>query len=354
MHCWHLEHGLHLDLTVHGYRVSPCCQFNSTEYFNVDHPSKIHDHNLIKNLKKDFENDIKNLGCNSCWTQEKLTGHSKRLDAPDTKLWKDTQVWDLRPGNLCNLKCIMCMPHLSTKWYEDVDIWTKYNTKFDINQIKNKQSFDWDYVKEHTANKARKIYIAGGEPFYMKEVLDFLEYLSQFSFNCKHTQIMVNTNGISYNEKMINLLKKFKDIVLIVSIDGYAEVDNLIRFPTNFKEKIKFLNTTRSFADIRLNVTVSALNLFDIPNLHNKMSRKFNLQYYKLNHPDFLSINSLKPKTIKKAKKIFAKNENKFVSEMLKEYNYNTMGNKLLKEYLLDLDAKRKTNSVKILSWCFA
>jgi len=99
---------------------------------------------------------------------------------------------------------------------------------------------------------------------------------------------------------------------------------------------------------------VSALNLFDIPNLHNKMSRKFNLQYYKLNHPDFLSINSLKPKTIKKAKKIFAKNENKFVSEMLKEYNYNTMGNKLLKEYLLDLDAKRKTNSVKILSWCFA
>jgi sulfatase maturation enzyme AslB (radical SAM superfamily) len=354
MDCWYLKHGLHLDLTVNGYRASPCCQYKANENVSVPNPQDIHKHDILKNLKNDFDNDIKNPGCESCWTQEKLFSHSKRLDAPTKDKWQDIQVWDLRPGNTCNLKCVMCMPHLSTKWYEDVDIWKKYNdSNFSIDQIRTKQKFDWDYVKENTKNKALKIYIAGGEPFYMKEVINFLEYLSQFKFNCKNTEIMINTNGISFNDKMITLLKKFQKLVLIVSIDGYGQVDELIRYPTVFSEKLKFIKQCRKFADIRLNVTVSALNLLDLSLLQLKFHR-YNLQFYKLDAPDFLSIDSLHPKVIKKAKKIYStKHKNKLIFDMLSNYSYNKNNAEKLKEYLLDLDRKRNTDSLKIIPWCF-
>ena len=355
MDCWYLKHGLHLDLTVNGYRVSPCCQFRANENVSVPNPEDIHKHDILKNLKNDFDNGIKNSGCASCWTKEKLFNQSKRLDAPIKEKWQDIQVWDLRPGNTCNLKCVMCNPQLSTKWYEDIDVWKKYNDRnFSIDQIRTKQKFDWDYVKENTKNKALKIYIAGGEPFYMKEVINFLEYLSQFEFNCENTEIMVNTNGISYNNNMIKLLMKFKKIVLIVSIDGWEEVDELIRYPTVFAHKLKFIRQCMKFAEIRLNTTVSALNLLDLWVLQ-KQCHRYNIQFYKLDTPDFLSINSLNPKIIKKARNIYSKkHKNKNIVEMLSNYSYNENNAKRLKEYLIDLDSKRKTDSKKIIPWCFS
>ena len=75
--------------------------------------------------------------CTTCWTKEDMGAASKRtvsnkmykgefelshaIDHTDNEGNTDWQpsYWDLRFGNLCNLKCVMCHPASSSQWYED-------------------------------------------------------------------------------------------------------------------------------------------------------------------------------------------------------------------------------------------
>ena len=60
----------------------------------------------------------------------------------------------------------MCNLWNSSKWYEDIEIFKNYTTDFQMKIIGNpRENIDWDYIYENSKDKAKKIYIAGGEPF---------------------------------------------------------------------------------------------------------------------------------------------------------------------------------------------
>jgi hypothetical protein len=342
-----------MDHTIEGYRVLPCCQYEHTEDFHsVKDPADIHNHFFIENIKKDFANGIKHKGCNLCWENERLGIPSKRLDTEKGVVFQGKyQNWDLRPSNICNLKCTMCQPQCSTKWYEDIDIFYKHRGGIDIIEtIRNKGEFDWDFVKKHAPNNAYKIYIAGGEPLYDKKVYNFVEYLSEFEWNRKNTRLLFNTNGVSYTGKWKKVLNKFfTKPSFITSVDGIGDIDNYIRFPSNYQEKlIQAKKLKKQNFDIFYNLTISALNF---PNAM-QVIRKFNPGLNTLVHPNFLHINSLKPDVIYGVKKV--KNKPAYVADLIKNYSYNEDGNKKLKAYLQDLDNKRNTDSKRVLPWCWA
>jgi len=360
--CWYLQNGIYMDHTIQGYRVLPCCQYQHTEEFAaVDHPSKIHEHKFIKNIKKEFKQGIKHKGCDICWKNEKILGHSMRLRMPDQarntkkdfKPKGQFENWDLRPSNICNIKCVMCQPYCSSKWYEDADIWQKYNGGINIvESLRNKPEFDWDYVKENAPNNAYSIYIAGGEPLYDKKVFDFIEYLSNFKWNLKNTNLRFNTNGISYTDKWDSVLSKFENVYFIVSMDGLNEVDEYIRFPTNFNEKIKQINIFQKKKNYQyaVNTTISALNF---PVVQKQIRKYYHcIGLNTLVQPHFLHINSLKPDVVYKMKKD-KKINNPYIADLIKNHKYSPKGNDTLKKYLSDLDQKRGTDSKRVLPWCW-
>ena len=163
----------------------------------------------------------------------------------------------LRFGNLCNMKCIMCSPQHSSLWYDDwLDI-NYYNGenvykfgKFKTYQLTkdkhNRLSMDipkwyetdiwWDRVRE-VSSRLRYIYFTGGEPFLVPAMHEMLDYLIDNDY-AGDIQLRFDTNLSVINSKLIDKLKKFKNILMCVSIDEVGERYELIRFPGKFDNLI--------------------------------------------------------------------------------------------------------------------
>jgi organic radical activating enzyme len=170
---------------------------------------------------------------------------------------------DLRFGNLCNQKCIMCSPQHSNQWYDD---WVaigygdpQYNRGKGV--YKKGQAKEFEFFKdEHGRTKMKGIepwweserwwnlfdklapnlqyiYFTGGEPLIVPQMQECLDKLIERGF-AKNIQLRYDTNLSVVNQKVIDKWKHFKNIFLCISVDDTYERYNTIRFPGNF-EKIE-------------------------------------------------------------------------------------------------------------------
>lgn len=128
--------------------------------------------------------------------------------------------YDLRIRNLCNLTCIMCGPDASSAWAQKLNIEDKHKFN-DFNDYK---------LNENTL----RVYLAGGEPFLIKDYGYFLPKIKN-----KDCEIVINTNLTIWNQKFINLLKDFNDVTFRLSIDGIEDVGERIRVGMNWNKFCK-------------------------------------------------------------------------------------------------------------------
>ena len=347
MDCYFLNHHLYVEHTTNGYSVKPCCRTTGNNVYTTN-IQDISVHPYLQQVKEQFAQGIKPKECASCWDKEAVNEVSKRqFFEKKIEHANGIEDWDIRPGNTCNLKCVMCGPTLSSKWNEDKDTYEKH-----ISTLPGIKSplINWEFIKAKTPNKAKRIYIAGGEPFYLRQSQDFLEYLSTFRWNCKHTQIVIQTNGVSFNDKMLDILSKFENCRIGFSVDGLDAVNELIRFPTNWS---LFISNYRKFkqldAQTDLNVTVSALNLPNIDMLLDYFSDDL-VRLNKLVHPEILHINSLAPNVIQHVQETTNSN---WIKNLCNQYEYDADNRIRMQLYLDELDLRRKTNSKQILPWCW-
>ena len=126
------------------------------------------------------------------------------------------QWYDLRISNNCNLKCIMCGPQYSSTWAEDEGVPTKH------------LSFDPDIA---ISPNTYKMQLAGGEPFMIKKFVSLLERIE--NLDC---EITVNTNATIVTQGLLDQLKRFKNTLIILSIDGYAELNEKIRAKSKWSD----------------------------------------------------------------------------------------------------------------------
>ncbi len=383
------------------FMIKPCCITNDDNPSYASSLDNIFNHDYLKNIRKTFmSNKIPSGVCDECIFKEKSINKnkskSKRIEAlsnhpmyyndeakhpvyhnidfvveEDGTMISDFQDLDIRPSNICNLKCIMCNPWYSSKWYEDFDIYNEtfidtkeYNTvditKKSIN-LSNKQT-DWEWLYTH-ASKLKRVFIAGGEPFFMKESRDFLKHLVDNDFS-SNIVLEITTNATIVDDALISLLKSFKDNCITISLDGVNEVNHIIRYPTDWNKycsNIDLLcNEFNNYGGIVFSTVITAMNLPDAINMLN-----FTSQYDKTHNlsrcvdPEMLSINSLKPDIIKK----FEEDLNKcntissfhyhLLKKLIDDYSYNDDNNNKIKQYLKSLDKARNTDSTSVLPWCW-
>lgn len=228
--------------------------------------------------------------------------------------------YDLRFGNVCNLRCRMCGPTDSNSWYSDY-VKVNHRTFFDdthgrVHLDSSKTNQDaynwhnriefWQDMEKHIAN-IEYLYLVGGEPLLIPNHIDFLEYCVS-SGHASHIELEYNTNLTALPDKVLQLWPHFKLVKVGVSLDGIHEVNEYIRYPSVFHKVIHNVRTIENLKaqNIRLWLapTVQIFNIFHLPRMIDWVfaenfeflktrGKKRALAFHILHNPSFYSIQTL-------------------------------------------------------------
>lgn len=212
--------------------------------------------------------------------------------AEDGTVPEKLQYLDLRLGHTCNIKCVMCSPHDSSKWIGDwqklypilEDPSVKIQMRWDKKEFNNKWHERKEFWNELYAQipNLKQVYFAGGEPLMIREHKLFIEEIIRQGYQ-DQVLLRYNSNGILVDEELIDLWSKFKKVKFAVSIDAIHERDNYIRFPTNFADVERTLHILDNTPD---NIHVSmatAVQIFNIKHLPDFMKWKIQQNFRKMN-----------------------------------------------------------------------
>ncbi len=237
--------------------------------------------------------------------------------------------YDLRFGNLCNLKCRMCGPTDSDYWYSDhVRIWgNEFSDSHGTVRLIRKgrrgyqtenRDYDWisspnfwRQIKSNVAN-IRHIYTVGGEPLLIDRHYELLEAIIRYG-NPGDVIVEYNTNLTVLPKKALKLWKEFKNVKIGASIDGVGPINDYIRYPSHWGKIEKNLdlldNATGNF-NLCIAPTVQVYNILHLPDFIKwRLEKKFQhvnstgarplLTTHLLHNPGFLNIRLL-PQSFKK------------------------------------------------------
>ena len=208
---------------------------------------------------KEYQNDIEDM--------IKNTNEDGSISLP-----KITYI-DMALGNNCNLKCRMCTPWSSYIIGRD---WKKMGISFNENVAK--KIFEDKYfsstntlqmIKEALPH-VKAIFLTGGEPMLIKEHLDLLEMIVKEG-HAGHIQVRYNSNQTVIPKRLIQIWKHFKTIFFNCSIEAYGELNNYIRYPSQWEKQVKNIYKLDSLAaeedniELYVHTTLQAYNILKIP-----------------------------------------------------------------------------------------
>lgn len=232
--------------------------------FGKDTLSAAFNNEYMRDVRKTMLDGNIPASCSKCFEEESNGVVSKRLweshewakDGLDfAELVANTTVGgsvpreirylDLRLGHTCNLKCVMCSPHDSSRWLQDHSkLVAKTTSKLVLKQIAwdtnefNNEWYErpefWDEVFEQIPN-ITQLYFAGGEPLMIKEHRKFLDEIIRRGY-AKNISLRYNSNGIFVNEDIINVWSQFKQVRYAFSIDAIGDRNYYIRYPAKWSD----------------------------------------------------------------------------------------------------------------------
>ena len=133
------------------------------------------------------------------------------------------------------------------------------------------KAFEEGFFDEVLPN-VRVINFIGGEPLVVEEHYAWLEHIIDQGWS-KHIELHYNTNATTIPDRLLKIWDKFKGVVLSLSIDAIGDLAHYVRFPTKWRviEKNMFklaeFSKTRTGVKVHTHVTLSLMNLHDLPNI---------------------------------------------------------------------------------------
>jgi radical SAM protein with 4Fe4S-binding SPASM domain len=201
-------------------------------------------------IKKEMLDDKKPDSCAGCYQLEKNKNnfdiisqriyYIKELRSVDPVLYDqiinfNLHTVDVRWTNQCNQACVYCGPYNSTLWEKEVGASKVMSATAKI-AIRN--------FIFHNIKQLKNVYLAGGEPTLMNENLEFLNLLLKENPN---VTLRVNTNLSNIDTKVANLIRQFKNVHWIVSVESTEKHYEYIRYGGNWK---KFCNNLEEIKKI--------------------------------------------------------------------------------------------------------
>ncbi|MDB4378583.1 twitch domain-containing radical SAM protein [bacterium] len=269
--------------------VIPCC--------HVDHNHSLYNGkdllngNILTQMRNDALNGKTPELCKPCISKEPLGIESPRLrsvrEFENKGIVKqvlepsDVEVLYLKFSNLCNFKCVMCDSSSSHLIAKENGI---EESLIEINNFYETQLLD--LLPNMTS--LRHVQITGGEPLlHKKKNLDFLSKLD------KSVKIQYRTNGSVYDPEVVEFLKTFDTVQLLMSIDGQEDVLHYQRPRSNWKEIKINLEKYKGIGFELLNtMTITAFNIHQIPKFAKEQGHFFDaLEFTPIRFPEEYRIN---------------------------------------------------------------
>ena len=184
--------------------------------------------------------------------------------------------WDYRFSNLCNFKCRMCGPMLSSSWETEarkqgkIEPWMEPAVKEQISNYQDTQ-IEAEFSQAVEEHRIEEIYWVGGEPLMYEQHWRYMQRIIELG-DGPGLYARYNTNLSKVDYKGINLyndiLTKVRDWQICASLDGVGEVGEYIRtglnydkFIANFKEGLRYAKNRRQ---MRLDFTLTTPGLGQI------------------------------------------------------------------------------------------
>jgi hypothetical protein len=266
-------------------------------------PNKIHAREMM--LRGEWPQE----GCQYCEKIESAGGMSDRqyqlhaghdLDRTPRELLDDPTTTEVVPtileiyfNNTCNMSCLYCGSHFSSKWEEE-------NTRFGLyKNAANTVTFGWDnkqpaldYQKMladfwrylHEKDRylhIRQYQIAGGEPFHQVELEDSIAFWEahpnpELTFNFitnlkvphKKFRKTIDRLGVMVDQG------KLKRVQISASIDGWGAEQEYVRWGLDldeWKENFEYC-LTKPFIQQCINAAINPLTLKTMPELIRRMN----------------------------------------------------------------------------------
>jgi MoaA/NifB/PqqE/SkfB family radical SAM enzyme len=279
-------------------------QHTISEVWNSDYMKTVRlqmlDNKIPPSCTKCFEEESKGIVSKRQWES---VVWNERLDMPaiigatgkDGSLPVDIPYFDLRLGNLCQLKCIMCSPHDSSSWIKE---WKLQYPKYKTIELKQDQQwdndFDYTWYKKGSflndmrsqASNIRELYFAGGEPLLIPEHYKILEFMVETGA-AKNCILRYNSNGLELPEKLFDLWNHFKQVKFNFSVDSVGERNDYIRYPSKWEDvvnNLKRLDNTPDNITVNIACAVQLLNVITISEL---VHWKESMNFKKINLPPY-------------------------------------------------------------------
>ena len=313
---------------------------NKKPYLLQNHsPKELWNSEGMKRVRKKMWEGKKLSQCRHCYYQESVNRKSYRQRSNEEWLKhsnvrkiisesvknefhvKENPLYiDLRPGNLCNLRCRMCNPGNSSKieseWRElrdNKDFQKSIGIRSSMFKSKWNKSKEipWEKRKEFWAGMEdwmeglTQLYLTGGEPTLIENNWKLIDRLIEIK-RSQFVNLIFNINCTRIPQSLLNTFDHFKNVCLNLSLDGFGPVNDYIRDPSRWNQienNVKQLLRAAKgkSVDFRITPVVQVYNILDLSelfrwadDLEEEFSRKIAVELLILdNDPSCLDIRIL-------------------------------------------------------------
>jgi sulfatase maturation enzyme AslB (radical SAM superfamily) len=187
--------------------------------------------------------------------------------------------WDYRFSNLCNFKCRMCGPMLSSSWETEarkqgkIEPWMEPSVKKQISNYQDTQ-IEAEFARAVEEHRMEEIYWVGGEPLMYEQHWRYMQRIIELG-DGPGLYARYNTNLSRVDYQGVNLytdiLDKIRDWQICASLDGVGKIGEYIRtglkydeWLENFKQGLAYAKNKRM---MRIDFTLTTPGLFQVPEI---------------------------------------------------------------------------------------
>lgn len=276
-------------------RMQMCCVAqwvgdlkNFTDIKNIDSVNDYFNGPYMSNIRERMLKGEYVPECTRCYRDEKLYGRSERTFTNERYFAENKDIHEhsikkinIKFGNNCNLKCKMCFPYNSSELFKEwkqlgwnaSDQDPNKDTSWRFYEGYLEEDYKWPKNKSNlkklmeAATNAKILHITGGEPTIQPEFYSFLKYLIAKN-KAKDIILEVVTNATKIHPAFFDLTKKFKSLVLMISMDAVGKTYEYIRYPANYNTVYENILKYRDFilslggeSKLVFNYTLQVLNV---------------------------------------------------------------------------------------------
>ena len=357
-----------------------------------------------KHIRRQMDTGERVVGCEPCYDLEDLgipsyrtnyikdwLGWHRNADESERIIEKSRendyhvdeppQYLDFRLGTMCNLRCRMCQSQNSSAIYKELkddELYSQEERDFVVKHTHWNAYSDYtqpwfdtpeflDSVEEWLPN-VNRLYFTGGEPTIIQRTYWILEKCVELGI-AKDIDLVFNSNMTNIQPRFLDLLAKFRDVLMCLSVDGYAQYNEYIRSGSTWSivdKHIRDYAQSEVVGNILFSPVVQIYNILNITELLDyaeeitKFSgRRIDISFLMNNYPKCLDIRNL-PKHVRvegqkrlrdwlNTSKYFKDDERNIATvegiiKALEDDNVNADAEKqmqIFKEYTELLDSKR-------------